>query len=58
MSMHVRDVRRLFTYDSWANARMVDCIRGLTEEQFTRRIDSKQRIRIFLPSSGLSPIVM
>jgi uncharacterized damage-inducible protein DinB len=38
--MQVPDIRRLFRYDSWANARMIDCIRGLSDEQFTRHIDS------------------
>jgi uncharacterized damage-inducible protein DinB len=38
--MDLHDIRRLYAYDAWANARMIDCIRALSEEQFTRRIDS------------------
>ena len=32
--MNVDDVRYLFEYDRWANARMFDAVDSLTEEQF------------------------
>jgi uncharacterized damage-inducible protein DinB len=32
--------RRLFSYTEWANGRMLECARGLSEEQFTRPIVS------------------
>ena len=38
--MNVEDVRRLFSYTEWANARFFDCARGLSEEQFTRHVPS------------------
>lgn len=38
--MQIDDVRRLFSYTEWANARMIECARGLSGEQFTRHVDS------------------
>jgi len=38
--MNVEEVRRLFSYTEWANARFFDCVRPLSEEQFTRHIPS------------------
>lgn len=38
--MNVDEVRRLFSYTEWANARIIDCLRGLSEEQLTRPIES------------------
>ena len=32
--------RRLFSYTEWANARFLECARGLTNEQFTQNIPS------------------
>lgn len=37
------DVRTLFTYDSWANRRMMDACAALTPEQFTRDLGSSFR---------------
>src|SRR5215469_16563456 len=34
------DVRTLFTYDSWANRRMMDACAALSAEQFTRDLGS------------------
>lgn len=36
--MNVDYFRRLFSYTEWANAAFLECIRGLTEEQYTREI--------------------
>ena len=38
--MTLDDACRLFSYTEWANLGMVKCIRGLSEEQFTRHIPS------------------
>lgn len=38
--MNVDEARRLFSYTEWANARFLDCVRLLSEEQFTRNIPS------------------
>lgn len=38
--MTVDYVRRLFSYTEWANARFLETVRGLSEEQFTREIIS------------------
>jgi uncharacterized damage-inducible protein DinB len=38
--MNVQEIRELFTYTEWANARILECARGLSEEQFTREIAS------------------
>lgn len=38
--MTVGYFRRLFEYSEWANARFLECVRGLSEEQFTRVIPS------------------
>lgn len=38
--MNVDEVRRLFSYTEWANVRILECVRGLDGEQFTRRIES------------------
>jgi uncharacterized damage-inducible protein DinB len=36
----VDDVRDLFRYDEWANARLFDAVATLSDEQFTRRMAS------------------
>ena len=33
-------MRRLFSYTEWANERILETVRGLTDEQFTRTIES------------------
>ena len=33
-------MRRLFSYTEWANERILETVRGLSEEQFTRTIES------------------
>ncbi|HET8775410.1 MAG TPA: DinB family protein [Thermoanaerobaculia bacterium] len=38
--MTVNYFRRMFSYTEWANAAFLECIRGLTEEQYTREIPS------------------
>jgi uncharacterized damage-inducible protein DinB len=38
--MNIHDVRRLFEYTEWANARIFSVIDDLTEEQFARTIES------------------
>lgn len=38
--MNLEDVRRLFSYTEWANERILETVRGLTDEQFTRTIES------------------
>ncbi|HEX6100960.1 MAG TPA: DinB family protein [Thermoanaerobaculia bacterium] len=38
--MNVEYFRRLFTYTEWANARFLECLRGLTDEQLAREIPS------------------
>lgn len=38
--MNVDEVRRLFSYTEWANARIVECVRGLSQEQLTRHVES------------------
>jgi uncharacterized damage-inducible protein DinB len=38
--MNVDYFRRLFTYTEWANGRMLEVVRGLSDEQFTREIVS------------------
>lgn len=38
--MNRDEVRRLFSYTEWANARTIECVRGLDAEQFARHIDS------------------
>src|SRR5688572_15711698 len=38
--MSVDEVRRLFSYTEWANARILECARGLSSEQFTRHVES------------------
>jgi uncharacterized damage-inducible protein DinB len=38
--MDLADVRKLYTYNDWANERILVAIAGLTEEQFTRPIVS------------------
>lgn len=38
--MTVDEVRRLFSYTEWANARILECVRGLTGEQFTQQVPS------------------
>lgn len=34
------DVRPLFAYTEWANARIFECVDSLTDEQYTRTIES------------------
>ena len=38
--MNVEDVRRLFSYTEWANERILETVRGLSAEQFTRTVES------------------
>jgi len=38
--MNMSDVRPLFAYTEWANARIFECVDGLPEEQYTRTIES------------------
>ncbi len=38
--MQIDEVRRLFSYTEWANARVIECVRGLNEEQFARHVPS------------------
>ncbi len=38
--MNVDEIRDLFSYTEWANERILECARGLSEEQFTRTIES------------------
>lgn len=38
--MDLEYFRHLFSYTEWANARIIDAIRGLTDEQRTRRLES------------------
>lgn len=38
--MKIDDVRDLFSYTEWANQRILETIRGLSEEQLTRTIES------------------
>lgn len=38
--MNVEEIRDLFSYTEWANARIVETLRGLSEEQLTRTIES------------------
>jgi uncharacterized damage-inducible protein DinB len=38
--MSIAEVRTLFAYDDWANARLHAAVAELTEEQFTRRLES------------------
>ena len=38
--MNRDDVRSLFSYTEWANGRILESVRGLSEEQFTREIVS------------------
>src|SRR4051812_7341563 len=38
--MNVEYVRHLFSYTEWANGRIIESIRGLTDEQRTRRLES------------------
>lgn len=38
--MNVEYFRRLFSYTEWANARMLEVVRGLSGEQFTRELVS------------------
>ena len=41
--MKIDDIRDLFSYTEWANARIIDAARGLSEEQLTREIESSFR---------------
>ena len=38
--MNAGEIRHLFAYTEWANARILETIDGLTEEQYTRTIES------------------
>lgn len=38
--MNVEDVRTLYSYTEWANERIIETLRDMSEEQFTRRIES------------------
>lgn len=38
--MSVDNVRTLYSYTEWANERIIEALRGVTEEQFTRTIVS------------------
>jgi uncharacterized damage-inducible protein DinB len=38
--MNRTDIDRLFDYDAWANALIFDCAQSLTDEQFTRPLNS------------------
>lgn len=38
--MNVVELRRLFSYTEWANARMFNVVGELSPEQFTRRVES------------------
>lgn len=38
--MNMSDIRPLFAYTEWANARIFECIDGLSDEQYTRTIES------------------
>lgn len=38
--MNIEEIRGLYDYTDWANDRMVEAIRALTEEQYTREITS------------------
>src|SRR3954451_15493308 len=38
--MNVADIQHLFAYDAWANALIFDCIEPLSEEQYTRPLNS------------------
>jgi len=38
--MNVADIQHLFAYDAWANALILDCIDSLSEEQYTRPLNS------------------
>lgn len=38
--MDRNDIRSLFEYNEWANARIFDSLSALSEEQFTRKLDS------------------
>lgn len=38
--MNVEDVRTLYSYTEWANARIIETLRGMSGEQFTRTIES------------------
>src|SRR5262249_41078348 len=37
-NMTLNDIRTLFEYDRWANARALDAVMKLTDEQFTRNL--------------------
>jgi uncharacterized damage-inducible protein DinB len=41
--MNVEDIRLLYEYNSWANHRTLDACSALTEEQFTRDLNSSFR---------------
>jgi uncharacterized damage-inducible protein DinB len=38
--MNVKDIRQLYEYNRWANARMLDVVSALTAEQFTKDLSS------------------
>lgn len=38
--MKVDDIRELFSYTEWANARILEVLEGLSEEQLTRTMES------------------
>jgi uncharacterized damage-inducible protein DinB len=39
-SMNLSDIRHLFAYTEWANDRIVECVRGLSDEQYARMVPS------------------
>lgn len=38
--MNLTDMQHLFAYDAWANALIFDCVEMLSEEQYTRPLNS------------------
>ena len=38
--MTIDDIRHLFAYTEWANERIVECVRGLSVEQYARTVPS------------------
>jgi uncharacterized damage-inducible protein DinB len=41
--MDTNDIKYLYEYDRWANARVLEVVRPLTREEFTREIESSHR---------------
>lgn len=41
--MNQKDIQLLYEYNGWANARMLDAVSALTEEQFTKDLSSSHR---------------